>query len=333
MISSANQWARLELRHFIALQAVAQTGSFGRAAVQIGYTQSAISQQIASLEILIGERVIERSRGPGPVVLTEVGQLLMHHADAIVSHLRTVQADVMAYRAGEVGQLRVGTYQSVETHLLPTILRAFAATWPRISIQLREDPSEDHLLTLVGNGELDLTFVVLPVSSGPFAAVELLVDPWVLLSAVDAPLAAPTDVTICMTVDHPMIGYRNCRSTTYSEAALREQGITLNTVFRSEDNGTVRGLTASGMGAALVPRLAVEPDPRINVRALPPDFPARVIGLAWHQGRYRSPAALAFVEAALACCQALAGDEMVTERETTYLTSATPIPLGTMPTP
>lgn len=307
VISNANQWAQLELRHLIALQAIAQVGSFGRAAVEIGYTQSAISQQIASLETLVGGRVIERTRGPGPVVLTEMGRLLIQHADAIVGHLRAVQADVMAYHAGEVGQLHIGTYQSVGTRLLPTILRAFAVTWPRINIQLTEDPIEEHLLTLVANGELDLTFNTLPLVQGPFAAVELLNDPWVLLTAHDAPLARDAGVVaLHELVGQPMIGYRNCRSTSLLETMLRERGVTLNTVFRSDDNGTVRGLAASGMGAALVPRLALEPDPRIVVRPLPDDFPVRLIGLAWRQGRYRSPAALAFVETALACCHTMA---------------------------
>src|ERR671937_348312 len=81
----ADRWAGLELRHLLALDAVAREGSFGRAAVALGYTQSAISQQIAALERIVGERLVERPGGPRPVSLTDAGELLLRHADAIVA--------------------------------------------------------------------------------------------------------------------------------------------------------------------------------------------------------------------------------------------------------
>ncbi len=70
----------IELRHLAALEAVATEGSFGRAALKLGYTQSAISQQIATLERLVGERLVERPGGPRPVTLTEAGAILLRHA-------------------------------------------------------------------------------------------------------------------------------------------------------------------------------------------------------------------------------------------------------------
>src|ERR671933_764191 len=86
-IMEADRWAGLELRHLLALDAVAREGSFGRAAIALGYTQSAISQQIAALERIVGERLLERPGGQRPVTLTEAGELLLRHADAIVAPL------------------------------------------------------------------------------------------------------------------------------------------------------------------------------------------------------------------------------------------------------
>src|ERR671927_1522767 len=125
-------WLGVELRHFAALQAVATTGSFGRAAQRLGYTQSAVSQQIATLERIVGERLLDRPGGPRPVSLTEAGQLLLRHAEAIVARLAAAQADLAALADGEGDVLRVGIYQSVGQRILPELLRRYAAAWPRV---------------------------------------------------------------------------------------------------------------------------------------------------------------------------------------------------------
>src|SRR5260370_10513214 len=105
-----HDWAGLELRHLIALQAVADERSFGRAAERLGYTQSAVSHQIAALEGLVGERVIERGRGQRSVQMTQAGALLARHADSIVARLRAPQADYAAVTEGAAGVRCVAIY-------------------------------------------------------------------------------------------------------------------------------------------------------------------------------------------------------------------------------
>src|SRR5258708_2454675 len=144
-----HDWAGLELRHLIALQAVAEERSFGRAAERLGYTQSAVSHQIAALEGLVGQRVVERARGQRSVTLTQAGSLLARHADAIVARLRAAQADYAAFLDGNAGVLRVGVYQSVGTRILPTLLREFAVAWPRVEVRLTEASDDGQLLALV----------------------------------------------------------------------------------------------------------------------------------------------------------------------------------------
>src|SRR6187399_3632564 len=112
-ITQPDQWLGVEVRHFAALDAVAREGSFGRAADRLGYTQSAISQQIATLERIVALRLIERPGGPRPISLTEAGQILLRHADAIQARLLAAKADMAALEAGDAGRLRVGTFQSV----------------------------------------------------------------------------------------------------------------------------------------------------------------------------------------------------------------------------
>ena len=161
-------WLGVELRHLAALQAVAREGSFGGAALALGYSQSAVSQQIAALERIVGERLVERPGGPRPVSLTDAGKLLLGHAEGIVARLEAAQADLAAYSEGSAGTLRVGTYQSVGARVLPRVLLEFAGAWPLVSIQLTESTDDAELLSLVERGELDVTFVMLPVDDGPF---------------------------------------------------------------------------------------------------------------------------------------------------------------------
>src|SRR3954469_9198827 len=159
----SDSWLGLELRHLIALKAIAEEGTFGRAATRLGYTQSAISQQIAMLERIVGQKLIDRPGGPRPVSLTESGALLLRHADAIAARLQAAQADLAALDAGDAGPLRIGTYQSVGAKVLPRLLREFSAEWPRVDITLRESADDQELAQLVESGELDLSFVVLPL--------------------------------------------------------------------------------------------------------------------------------------------------------------------------
>src|SRR5437763_1842633 len=88
-----DRWLGVELRHFLALEAVSREHSFAKAAVALGYTQSAVSQQIATLERLVGQKLIERPGGPKPVSLTEAGRLLLTHAAAIAARDRPSTAD------------------------------------------------------------------------------------------------------------------------------------------------------------------------------------------------------------------------------------------------
>src|SRR6266487_875951 len=182
-IMEPDRWLGVELRHFLALEAVARTGSFGKAAKTLGYTQSAVSQQIATLERLVGQKLVERPGGPKPVSLTEAGRLLLTHAESIAARVAAAQADLTALGDGEAGTLRVGVFQSVGQRILPELMRRFIRAWPQVKVTLTESANDEELLALVERGDLDLTFSDLPLTEGPFESVELLRDPYVLVVA------------------------------------------------------------------------------------------------------------------------------------------------------
>ena len=296
-IMESDSWLGVELRHLAALEALASEGSFGRAAVRLGYTQSAVSQQIATLERIVGEKLVERPGGPRPIALTEAGRLLLRHAESIVARLQAAQADLHALRSGAAGTLRVGTFQSVGARLLPEIVRRFTATWPAVDVVL-EEKDDEEIERALERGELDVGFVLLPTHDAPLETVELLRDRYVLVTRSDSPLAHGP-ITLEDVGAEPLVGFRSGRSMEPLEAALHGAGIELRFRFRSNDNPTVQGLVAAGIANAVMPLLTVdERDFRIAIRDLP-DVPPRVIAIARHRDRYHSPAARAFVETAL----------------------------------
>ena len=169
-----DRWLGLDLRHLVALKTIADEGSFGKAAERLGYTQSAVSQQIAALERIVGLRLVERPGGPRPVSLTEAGNILLRHAGAIQARLLAAKADMQALEAGDAGRLRVGTFQSVGTRIIPTLLRRFGDSHPQVEVVLRESLDEQELVEMVASGELDMTFWALPIQPGPYESVELM---------------------------------------------------------------------------------------------------------------------------------------------------------------
>jgi molybdate transport repressor ModE-like protein len=309
---SANGFLDIELRHLAALQAVSEEGSFGRAAKRLGYTQSAVSQQIATLERIVDTKLVERPGGPRRVYLTEAGRLLLRHADGIVARLHAAQADLAALERGDAGPLRIGTYQSVGNKILPALLRRFSSQLPEIQIELRESHADDELLVAVERGELDLTFTMLPPIEGPFEVLELMRDPYVLLVPADSPLADKRQVSLREIGEQPLVSNRFCRSVEQVHNHLRARGVQPQVIFRSDDNGTVQGVVAAGLGMALVPRLTVdETDPSVAVIDLGGRVPDRMIGLAWHRDRFRTQAAEAFAAEAQALCAELAAEKPV----------------------
>ena len=293
----------LELRHLAALKAIAEEGTFAAAARRLGYTQSAVSQQIAALERILGVRLLERPPGRRPLGLTPAGTLVLRHGRAMLARAQAVEADLAAATNGTMATLRLGTYQSVGVHVLPALLPRLRAAHPQLEVRLRESASDFELLDRVERGELDLTFCMLPVEEGPFEVVELLADPYVLVVQRGSPLERRRRLRIREIASLPLIGFRSCRNDHRIEAQLRARGYEPALVLRSDDNSTVQALVAAGMGAALMPRLTVDfANPRTGYIDVADLFPPRLLGLVWHRDRELSEGARSLIELAAQVC-------------------------------
>src|SRR5213079_2936356 len=111
-----------ELRHFAALAAVADEGSFGRAAARLGYTQSTVSQQIGALERAVGGPVFDRPGGPKPVRITPLGAVVLEQGRGLLARAKRLADAVDRFNAGD-GRIDIGTFQSVSTVILPAVVR------------------------------------------------------------------------------------------------------------------------------------------------------------------------------------------------------------------
>jgi molybdate transport repressor ModE-like protein len=306
-------WLGVEPRHLTALVAVHREGSFRSAAVSLGLVQSAVSQRIAQLEHLVGMSLVERARGQASLRLTDAGTKLVEHAVDILAEFDAALADLRSLDGESRDTLRIGTYESVASFIVPPALRRLADESPELRVCLHEDTAWQCFFPLVSTGELDAAFADLPLAPGPFAFRELALDPCVLVVRADSPLALrERPPTLPEIGSLPLIAPSWPMLTLIAEH-LRAAGVEPKFVFASQINSGVQALVAHGVGAALMPRLAVnERDPRIAIIPLGDALPPRRIALYWHRDRKEISSIMRFLDAvARACGQPTLGEHPV----------------------
>src|ERR671928_1161268 len=146
----------LDVRRMRVLREVAAQSSFSAAAEKLGYTQSAVSQQVAALEREAGSTLIERN--PRGIRLTDAGEALVRHADKILARLAEAEAELEAIAGLRSGRLRLATFPTAGATLVPHAVREFNQRHPEVELSLIEaEPHES--LPLLRAGELDLILV------------------------------------------------------------------------------------------------------------------------------------------------------------------------------
>lgn len=242
-------------RHLVTLAAVVRLGSFAAAAEELGYTQSAVSQQIAELERRVGARVLIRR----PLRATEAGRVLLDTEAAISMSMSRAATELGALAEGTVGEVRLGAFISAAASIVPPALARLRASCPAVHIALRElEQRETHALLFRGDVDLAITFDY-GHASGPVPAglrqEHLMDDPIMVVLPVGHPLAGadsvtpaelPSDAWINTPVDFrdlatsPVVGHRG------GEHRLDFDGM---------DFRTALNLVAAGLGVALLPKL------------------------------------------------------------------------------
>ncbi|MFJ8623462.1 LysR family transcriptional regulator [Kitasatospora sp. NPDC093550] len=275
---------------------VAHLGSFTAAGERLGFTQSAISRQIATLESELGTSLFDRlARG---VRLTEHGRALLPHAEALLERLDTTRRDLAALTELTAGHLRVGAFDSANAALVPGALAAFRAAHPQVAISLTEGLSA-HLLDLLANGAIDLALVASytqdAYDSDQFDLRPLLDDPVLVALPRDHRLAGRRRLRLAELADEPWIAARRNAETTLLAACLRS-GFRPRIEYAVGAWTAKLGLVAAGLGPTLIPALAARAArPDIALIPLhPDDTPVRRVWTATLRGRRVAPAVARF---------------------------------------
>ncbi|MFF1642479.1 LysR family transcriptional regulator [Streptomyces sp. NPDC058246] len=277
---------------------VARHGSFTGAARTLGWTQSAVSRQISSLEAALGGAPLF-DRLPRGVRLTEAGRVLVPHAESVVERLHGAVRELAALREVAGGRLRVGAFATADAALVPRAIATFRARHPGVRLT-REEGFTPVLLDRLTAGHLDLA-VVSTTGRAPLDAFTLhhLLDesPYVAVPA-DHPLASEPRVRLTQLADADWISGGPRPEGTLLDAALRH-GFRPRVAHVVAEWTAKQGYVAGGLGVTLIPALAAE-SVRPDIALLPvldEDAPARAVYAASVRGRSLAPAAEAFLAA------------------------------------
>lgn len=282
------------------LREVAQRGSFSAAADALSYTQSAVSQAVATLEAETGTTLLERDRrGVRP---TAAGAALVAHADGILARLEAAEAELDAIAGVHGGLLRMASFPTAGATLMPLAIATFRAAYPGVELTLAEGEPEE-IAPRLRAGQFDLALLFeFHGTPGPLGgglrAIDLLEDPMHVALPRGHRLAERRAVRLEDLRDEAWI--QTSASSPCARHVVRschEAGFEPKVSFESDDYQTVQGLVAAGVGVALIPQLAL-PGVRgdIVVRALRPPSPVRRVTVAARQAAAVAPAAQAMLD-------------------------------------
>jgi DNA-binding transcriptional LysR family regulator len=276
---------------------VARHHSITGAAQALGYTQSAVSRQIAALEAQTGTQLFDRL--PRGVTLTEEGRCLLPHAEAVLDRLATARRDLDALRGLGSGRLRVGAFPTAVAALVPRALAAFRAAHPGVTLSLVEGRTPALLERLLA-GDADIVVVSAPAHrSLDVTRVDLrhLLDEHLLVAVSRSHrLASRRTVRLSELADDSFVTGSVTDENTLLRASLPPEFQPRVDIVAAEWTGKL-GCVAAGLGVALVPALALRAAPAdiALLQLHPADAAVRQIFAATAAGRTRPPTAAHFL--------------------------------------
>ena len=284
----------LDVKRLRILREVAAQGSFSAAADELYLSQSAVSQQIATLEKEVGMTLLDRTR-EGPK-LTDGGRVLVSHAEAAMARLEEAERELAAIAGLEGGELRLASFPSASATILTEAVSIFHRRHPKVRLGVVDAEPEEALPRLRG-GEIDLALTfdyhsIPEPEERDLDRVLVLAEPMYLAIRADDELAAHETVDLRDLAERKWLC--GSRPSTCGEAifiACRNAGFEPVVSFESDDYNVMQGFISAGLGVTLLPDLAL-PTLRSDlvVRRVAPAAPERRVWAATRAEGARSPA-------------------------------------------
>jgi DNA-binding transcriptional LysR family regulator len=300
----------LDTRRLRVLCEVARHGSFSAAAAALGYTQPAVSRQIATLEAEVGTTLVRRV--PQGSLLTDAGRLLVDRGAVILARLEDAEAELRGLARLEGGTLRLASFASAAASFVPFAIARFRARHPAIELSIVMSDPIDSISSLIA-GELDMALSHDAISRhtdngnsssaaarsgvGTIELVHLFDDPMYVAMPVAHPLAGTPKLDLAMFAsDSWMLSCaHSCPDARLFMRACHAAGFEPRIAFENDDYSAILGFVAAGVGVALIPDMTSrEIRSDVVVRELDPPPPPRPILAAIPTG-YRSPASTAML--------------------------------------
>jgi len=282
----------MNLRDLRYLVAVADELHFGRAAEQCNVSQPTLSAQLRKLEDYLGVQLVERGRRQ--VRLTAIGEEVVRRARTVVHGADDIVAVARHFQDPLSGRLRIGLIPTIGPYLLPWISEPLRRELPRMAIELFEDRTAG-LLERIGDGELDVGVLALPVPAPWAQTTALYREPFVAALPREHPLSSRKRIAIADLEGQPVLLLEDGH-------CLRDQALEVchrvaareRSDFQATSLETLRHMVAVGAGLTLLPALAIRGDEdegsSVRVRRFTRPAPERTVGMAWRKGAARAQA-------------------------------------------
>jgi LysR family transcriptional regulator, hydrogen peroxide-inducible genes activator len=281
-----------QLRYFCA---IADTGSFTRAAQQTHVSQPSLSQQIRKLEDELGARLLDRLGRT--VQLTELGRSFLPRARAVLRDLEAARSDVVERKTSISGPISVGVIPTIAPYFLPPILAAFSRKYPEARVTIAEEITP-LLLERLRAGTMDVAIVALPLQarSHDFQTFPLMAEKLYAVLPRQHALAKRRAVSLEELQDDPFLLLRDghCFRKT-AVAACKRARLNPRIIFESGQFSSILSMVSAGLGVSIVPAMAVEKRSGCRYVALTDERAARTIGAVTLNGRSSTRANDAFL--------------------------------------
>jgi DNA-binding transcriptional LysR family regulator len=273
------------------LGAIAAQGTFSDAAITLEVSQSAVSRAVAALESELGVPLLTRGRSGAK--LTPVGERVIGHSQKMLDLKEHIDYEVNLEKGLYNSRLRISSFRSAATHLLPANIARFRSQFPHVEVTLAElDPA--GVEQSLREGQTDIGLIPLPRSE-EFKTLEIARDEYVvLLPKAETPPPKNPSWEYLSAYSFILFNYAECTSAVRDHWAKWKQPFEVGYVIK--EDSTIVSMVAQGLGAAILPRLAALPIPDgVYVRSLPIRL-ERIIGAAMLANTPPAPAVKMFLD-------------------------------------